>query len=537
MARPQPTDEEGLKLCTLRAFAVNSYAHIKKLINDLIKHSKGNSEQMTNNKPHSTIIDPQSSIRNSNIAISVKNLSKKYQLYQTPKHRLKEALHPFKKKYHREFWALRDVSFEARHGETVGIIGCNGSGKSTLLQMICGTLTPTQGDINVNGRISALLELGAGFNREFTGRENVYMNGAIFGLSRAEMDKRYQYIVDFAGIGNFIDQPVKTYSSGMYVRLAFAVAINVDPEILIVDEALAVGDAKFQRKCYAKLEEFRKRGKTILFVTHAMGTIVSLCNKAILLDKGKVVQEGEPKPIIKLYYKMLFGDEAGTQGTKSNKVTKAVKKTQPVKEAESKKDTPTITSPKTIKKGKELKVKVGKDELEEREKLKELALERSNITYNEGDSTEARYGNGKAEIIDFGILDEHGKKVTVVETGEKYTIVYRILLYEDLCNNICFNFQICDKRGISLYLTGTSYQDVATPHQKKGDILEIRSGVTMWLAPGDYFLTVGTASNDGVRYDVRRDVFHFKVTENRDIGPNSLVNLDAKTIVRNLINI
>jgi len=262
---------------------------------------------------------------------------------------------------------VRDVSFEARRGETVGIIGSNGSGKSTLLQMICGTLTPTQGDMNVNGRVSALLELGAGFNPEFTGRENVYMNGAILGLSRQEINARFEDIASFADIGDFIDQPVKTYSSGMYVRLAFAVAINVDPEILIADEALAVGDAKFQRKCFAKLEEFRKDGKTIFFVTHAMGTIVSLCNKAILLDKGKVVQEGEPKPITNLYYKMLFGDEAGTQGSKSNKVTKAVKKTQPVKEAESMKETPAITSSKTIKKGKELKVKVGKDEEEERD--------------------------------------------------------------------------------------------------------------------------------------------------------------------------
>lgn len=513
------------------------------LMSDITKQQ---AVQMTNNKLQSTIDNqnsqdlqpqihnPQSVINNPNIAISVNNLSKKYQLYETPKHRLKEAMHPFKKKYHREFWAVRDVSFEARHGETVGIIGCNGSGKSTLLQMICGTLTPTHGNINVNGRVSALLELGAGFNREFTGRENVYMNGAIFGLLRAEMEERYQDIVDFAGIGDFIDQPVKTYSSGMYVRLAFAVAINVDPEILIVDEALAVGDAKFQRKCYAKLEEFRKGGKTILFVTHAMGTIVSLCNKAILLDKGKVVQEGEPKPITNLYYKMLFGDEAGTQGTKSNKVTKAVKKTQPVKEAESKKETPAKTSPKTTKKGKDLKVKVGKDELEEREKLKELALKRLSITYNEGDSTEARYGNGKADIIDFGIFDKHGKRTNIVETGEKYTIFHRTLLYEDFYDNTQLNFQICDKKGTSLYMTGTLYQKVELPPQKKGDVLETRFDVTIWLAPGDYFLTTGTASKDGVRYDVRRDAFYFKVAENSRISSSSLVNLDTKMSVKRL---
>ncbi len=240
------------------------------------------------------------------IAISVKNISKSYRMYSSPKEKLKELLHPFGKKYHKEFWALRDVFFEVKKGECVGIIGRNGSGKSTLLQLICGTLVPTSGDITVNGRISALLELGAGFNKEFSGRENVYVNGALMGFSREEMDARFQAITDFAGIGDFIDQPVKTYSSGMYVRLAFACAVNVDPDILVVDEALAVGDEAFQRKCFSRLSEFQKMGKTILFVSHSSGVVVELCNRALLFDQGELLLSGAPKSVATRYQKLVY---------------------------------------------------------------------------------------------------------------------------------------------------------------------------------------------------------------------------------------
>lgn len=247
-------------------------------------------------------------------AIRVENLSKCFHIYDRPRQRLQQLLlAPIKSrikeadvKYYREFWALKNINFEVSRGETVGIIGKNGSGKSTLLQIICGTLTASEGTVDVNGRIAALLELGSGFNPDFTGRENIYLNGSILGLSRQEIDDRFAEIESFADIGDFIDQQVKSYSSGMAVRLAFAVAINADPEILIVDEALSVGDELFQRKCFSRIEAIRQKGATILFVSHAGSAIVELCDRAILLDSGDMLTEGAPKQVVGNYQKMLY---------------------------------------------------------------------------------------------------------------------------------------------------------------------------------------------------------------------------------------
>lgn len=243
------------------------------------------------------------------IAIRVENLSKCYRLYDRPEDRLKQTIYPRlrrlmgmePKNYAREFWALRDVSFEVKKGETVGIIGRNGSGKSTLLQLICGTLTPTCGTVETSGRVAALLELGAGFNPEFTGRENVYMNGALLGLSRQEIDARFDHIAAFADIGHFIDQPVKTYSSGMYVRLAFAVAVSVQPDLLIVDEALAVGDMAFQAKCMARIQKIMQTGTTVLFVSHDVGAIKALCHMCLYLEAGRVISYGKAADVAGLY--------------------------------------------------------------------------------------------------------------------------------------------------------------------------------------------------------------------------------------------
>ncbi len=248
------------------------------------------------------------------VAIQVNNMSKRFEIYAAPRNRLKQfVLPPLQDllgkpqgQYFSEFWALKDVSFEIKKGETVGIIGRNGCGKSTLLQIICGTLTPTSGSVQTHGRVAALLELGSGFNPEFTGRENVYLNASVLGLVNAEIDARFDAIAAFADIGPFIDQPVKTYSSGMMVRLAFAVAINVDPEILIIDEALSVGDELFQRKCFSRIEAIRASGATILFVSHSGGTIVELCDKAILLDAGELLNIGIPKRIVGQYQKLLY---------------------------------------------------------------------------------------------------------------------------------------------------------------------------------------------------------------------------------------
>ena len=227
-------------------------------------------------------------------AIDVRDVTKIYKLYDKPIDRLKESLNPLHRNYHRDFYALNHISFQVKKGETVGIIGTNGSGKSTILKIITGVLTPTTGTVQVDGVISALLELGAGFNMDYTGIENIYMNGTMMGFSRKEMDEKLQDILDFADIGDFVYQPVKTYSSGMFVRLAFALAINVDPEILIVDEALSVGDVFFQAKCYRRMEEIRKSGTTILMVTHDMGSIIKYCDKVVLLNRGEFVAEGAP---------------------------------------------------------------------------------------------------------------------------------------------------------------------------------------------------------------------------------------------------
>ena len=240
--------------------------------------------------------------------ISVKNLGKCYQLYAQPSDRLKQFLWRGKRQYFREFWALRDVSFEIAKGEVLGIIGSNGAGKSTLLQLLCGTLTPTAGQVEVRGRIAALLELGSGFNPEFTGRENVYMSASILGLSKQEIDERFEEIVEFSGIRDFIDQPVKTYSSGMYVRLAFSVATSVDPDILVVDEALSVGDGEFARKSFDRIRSMKENGKTILFCSHSLYQVEAFCDRVLWLDHGDLKLFGEPQDVVQRYSAFLLGD-------------------------------------------------------------------------------------------------------------------------------------------------------------------------------------------------------------------------------------
>jgi lipopolysaccharide transport system ATP-binding protein len=240
-----------------------------------------------------------------NIALEVREVTKTFKLFDRHGDRVKESFHPFRKRYHRPFNALTNVSFEVRKAETLGIVGRNGSGKSTLLQIICGILQPSGGSLSVHGRVSAILALGAGFNPEFTGRENVFINGAILGLGRAEVKSRLDNIIAFADIGDFFDQPVKTYSSGMYLRLAFAIAVSIEPDILVVDEALAVGDEMFQRKCFARIRAIKGNGGTILFVSHAAGSVVELCDRAILLDRGELILEGTPKFVVGKYHQLV----------------------------------------------------------------------------------------------------------------------------------------------------------------------------------------------------------------------------------------
>lgn len=391
------------------------------------------------------------------VVIDVVNLSKIYKLYDKKSDRFKEAMGLGKKvKYHKHY-ALNNVNFQIAKGETVGIIGTNGSGKSTILKIITGVLNQTKGDIKVNGRISALLELGAGFNMEYTGIENIYLNGTMIGFSKEEIDQRLEAILEFADIGDFVNQPVKTYSSGMFVRLAFAVAINIEPEILIVDEALSVGDVFFQSKCYHKFEEFKEAGKTILFVSHDMGSIAKYCDRVILLNKGKKVAEGAPKEIIDIYKKILVNqfDE------NSNNIVNAVdyqKENNNEAEKEWKKEM--MTNPDVIE-----------------------------------------YGSKIAEIVDYGIVDEHQLITNNIEKETMFEIKMRVKFKEDIEQPI-FAYTIKDLKGTEITGTNTLFEGVKIKPHKKGDIAEITFRQKMNLQGGQYLISLGCTGYEGLDFVV-----------------------------------
>lgn len=376
------------------------------------------------------------------IAIKVEQVTKIYKLYDKHRDRLADALNLSKQKKFREHYALKGLDFTIKKGETVGIIGTNGSGKSTILKIITGVLNPTEGNVEVKGRISALLELGAGFNMEYTGVENVYLNGTMIGFTKEEIDERLDDILEFADIGEFVNQPVKTYSSGMFVRLAFAVAINIDPEILIVDEALSVGDVFFQAKCYHKFEEFKEQGKTILFVSHDLGSISKYCDRAILLNKGNKLYEGTPKDAIDLYKRVLVGqlddDEESSEKTAW--------------------------------------------EHADNEKLW-----RHSIAIN---PEVLEYGNKKAEVIDFTFVDHLGNHTNIVEKGSEFAIKVKIRFNEDVNEPICaFSFK--NLLGIELTGTNTMFEKVEVTPKKAGDIWVVTFKQKIDLQGGDYLLSLG----------------------------------------------
>lgn len=377
----------------------------------------------------------------SDIAIKVNQLSKMYKLYDKPIDRLKESLGFTRKILYREHYALNDVSFEIKRGETVGIIGTNGSGKSTILKIITGVLNPTKGSVKVNGRISALLELGAGFNMEYTGIQNIYLNGTMMGFTKEEVDKKLDSIIEFADIGEFINQPVKTYSSGMFVRLAFAVAINIEPEILIVDEALSVGDVFFQAKCYKKFEDFKKEGKTILFVSHDLSSIGKYCDRVVLLNKGTKLCEGDPKEIIDVYKKVL------------------------VNQLED--DNNNLNEDETI--------------TEETQEWKSL------ITIN---PNTLDYGSKLAEISDFCIMDNNGVVTNNVFKGKEFIIKMKVVFNEKIQDPI-FAFTIKDLKGTELTGTNTMIEKSDVSVVNRGKVKEITFKQKMSLQGGEYLLSLG----------------------------------------------
>jgi len=405
------------------------------------------------------------------IAISVKNVSKCFKKYPHPVDRLQEILLPGKSKA-QEFWALQDISFEIPKGETLGVIGRNGSGKSTLLQIIAGTLTPTTGSVQVNGRVSALLELGSGFNPEFTGRQNVFFNGRLLGLSQQEIENRFDEIARFADIGEFIDQPVKTYSSGMFVRLAFAVAVNVDPDILIVDEALAVGDVVFQHRCIRRMRALMDSGITTLFVSHDSSAIKTLCSSAIMIHDGKMYTSGSPNQVIIDYMKLVTELELNSNQDRSES-------TEPILEATEPSNVEVASTP--------------VETMVESENTVEAVINPLENTKKKV----ARRGNRKALIEDVKLLDqfeEYIGEVPVFGFNEEVTLLVNLKVYEPLQGCIV-GFFVCDKNGNEIIGSNTFEEDLPIGKLEPGEELQVKFRFKLPLRTGSYSLTVAGSEN------------------------------------------
>ena len=482
--------------------------------------------------------------------ISVDQVSKVYRLYDKPIDRLLESISLRKKSYHKDFYALRDISFSVGRGEAVGIIGTNGSGKSTMLKIITGVLSATTGKVESRGSICALLELGAGFNQDYTGIENIYMNGTMMGFSKAEMDEKLPAILEFADIGDFVYQPVKSYSSGMFVRLAFALYISIDPEVLIVDEALSVGDVFFQAKCYHRMDELKRKGTTILMVTHDLGSVMKYCDRVVLFHKGEKVGEGLPGQMVDKYKKILAGKDphaeqfmeeqnflgnvdgeatgtvnasgttgqdastgnagttgaedkagktgAGTAGTTEKNVGKGIAATAGTANTV---DTADIAESASHKSG--------------QSSQKPTGFMKDHLTLN---PSSQQYGNGKAEILDFGVLDKDGRPSNVLLKGEEFSIKERIVFHDDIAAPI-FTFTIKDKRGMDLSGTNTLFEGKEIPAVKKGDEYYCTFTQRMNLQGGEYLLSIsctGFEEGEHTVYDRKYDITSITVLSNKN---------------------
>ncbi|OCL91233.1 ABC transporter ATP-binding protein [Aliarcobacter thereius] len=420
-----------------------------------------------------------------NTAIKVQNLTKTYKLYTKPIERLKESLHPFKKKYHREFHALNDVSFEIKKGETVGIIGKNGSGKSTLLKIITGVLTPTAGRVTIHGKISAILELGAGFNPEMTGLENIYLNTSINGMNKAQTDKKIDEIVAFAELGEFIHQPIKTYSSGMKARLAFAVSINVEPDILIVDEALSVGDMNFQAKCMFKMNQIMKEGTTILFVSHSIDSVKKLCKKAIYLENGIMLDIGNAGDIADLYIKNMREKQ---QKNLNNQEILPIQKIKNI---------------------------IANNMFVEDERfIKSVESQ--------------RYGSGDVRIVYMEILNSDYEKFKEIKFNEEVVIRIYVKTYKKLTMSV--NFQIFDDKRVNIVASGFRMAGAKFIETEDNEKYIVEYKLKLPIKPGVYTLQ-GTITEPIVLdksaefIDVIPNVHTFKIQQREDAGMWSCVDL------------
>ena len=555
------------------------------------------------------------------IAIHVQNLFKEFKLYSRPSDMFVEMMTG--KPHHRSFHALQDVTFDVYKGQVVGILGRNGAGKSTLLRIISGTLDKTAGEVDVRGRISSILELGTGFSGEYTGRENIYLGGLMVGLSREEIRDKEDWIIEFSELREFIDQPFKTYSSGMQARLTFATAVCIDPDILVVDEALAVGDARFARKSFSKMEEFREAGRTILLVSHNTNQVASFCDHAIILERGQIFDAGDPARLRGVYYDLLFGkgDEHVASELFEKELlpeqqeaealpTPPVQPSQPIQDIEAEYpldaerfkeesgfcwlaeladlpiegditqsprrsgyvlcedghpigsghaahemirgagrglfshwdkqlyfSTSDNSDPRSNGRKYSLKHTDALDEeskvgdSRERREIRRRALKTLGLTrpfVDEGNTHLTRYGNGKAEFLDFGILDEQGKRVKSLVSGKKYTLFSRAVFYED-AHAATTGFTINNVQGTELYGVNSGLQNKNIYEIPRGGIVETQALVSMWLTNGEYFLTVALAdpeAKSNVQYDLRFDAFQFEIGLRSGIHATSIVNLD-----------
>ncbi|MDE7197625.1 MAG: ABC transporter ATP-binding protein [Lachnospiraceae bacterium] len=420
-----------------------------------------------------------------NIAIKVTNLEKVYKLYDKPSDRVKEALRIGRGSHHTEHRALKGVNMTIRQGECVGIIGTNGSGKSTILKIITGVLSPTSGEVEVNGRISALLELGAGFNMEYNGIENIYLNGTMIGFSKKEIDQKMDEILAFADIGDYVYQPAKTYSSGMFVRLAFAVAINIDPEILIVDEALSVGDVFFQAKCYHKFEEFKEMGKTIVFVSHDLSSISKYCDRVVLLNQGVKLGEGNARQMIDTYKQVLVGQYVAPEAEGERLVDDEQLREMAAKGIDGS------------------KAGAGKEEKQSGMSENPELLE---------------YGSKKAQITEYYITDEKGTRTSTILKGSAFTIHMRVEMAERI-NAPIFAFTIKNVRGTEITGTNTMIEKAFLESVEEGETREITFTQKMDLQGGDYLLSLGVTGYEGDDFTVYHrlyDVLNVTVISDKD---------------------
>ena len=425
-------------------------------------------------------------LMSSEVSIKVENLSKCYQIYEKPRDRLMQMIMRGKKQFYREFWALRDVSFSVERGETVGIIGRNGSGKSTLLQMICGTVSPTSGVVNTRGRVAALLELGAGFNTEFTGRENVLLNAAILGFPKDQMEARMKEVLAFSELGDFLDQPVKTYSSGMYSRLAFSIAIHVDPDILIVDEALAVGDARFVAKCMRRIKDIQEQGATILFVSHDVGSVRTLCKRALWLDKGRLIEQGDVFPITGGFMEFMFKDDDREEDSVREEITAEQKKlsnnakpSQPVSDAE------------------DDQISLGTEPMSSLETGHHHGLDARPVTH---------WGSHKGTILSASVRDEHNVLKNVHEWGTVVKILIDVDVPREISrDHLSVAFSIKDLKGTDLIVSTThDFEHKRLPEQERFTVsFKMRNS----LVTGKYLLVAAVESRQ------HRDIHYYEYVE------------------------